>query len=120
PLKRRKEDDSVRPKMKNRKVQVDAANLIANKTTYTQTDELINYKPSLNTSTADKMDAAITTTLMSKSFDKRRNFILIERPVTSFVKEKYPLLFSNAETDELFPLERSMMHSINEKMTIYA
>ncbi|GBN44209.1 hypothetical protein AVEN_32713-1, partial [Araneus ventricosus] len=111
PLKRRKEDDSVRPEMKNRKVQVDAANLIATKTAYTQTDELIHYKPSLNTSIAandiitqskrlaseDKIDAAAANNLMSKSFDKRRNFILIERPFTSFVKEKYPLLFSNAE-----------------------
>ncbi|GBN00089.1 hypothetical protein AVEN_119591-1, partial [Araneus ventricosus] len=73
--------------------------------------ELIHYKPSLNTSIAandiitqskrlaseDKIDAAAANNLMSKSFDKRRNFILIERPFTSFVKEKYPLLFSNAE-----------------------
>ncbi|CAL1287851.1 unnamed protein product [Larinioides sclopetarius] len=110
PLKRRREDDSIRPVMKNRKVQVDAVNLIANKTSYTQTDSSLE-KPTLNTSiatndiivqskrlaTADKIDTAIANDLMAKSFDKRRNFILIERPMASFVKEKYPLLFSNAE-----------------------
>ncbi|CAL1287852.1 unnamed protein product [Larinioides sclopetarius] len=128
--------------MKNRKVQVDAVNLIANKTSYTQTDPVLRSeqiklittkiprataeslcniinslknssleKPTLNTSiatndiivqskrlaTADKIDTAIANDLMAKSFDKRRNFILIERPMASFVKEKYPLLFSNAE-----------------------
>ncbi|KAF8783096.1 uncharacterized protein LOC129963396 [Argiope bruennichi] len=110
-LKRKSVDDLVRPEMKNRKVQVDAANLIATRVTSTQTDELINYKPSLNSTitandiiiqskklaAADKIDAAIATDLMLKSFDERRNFILIKCPFAKFVKEKYPLLFSNAE-----------------------
>ncbi|GFU33703.1 DUF5641 domain-containing protein [Nephila pilipes] len=101
----------IRPEMKNRKVQVDAGNLISRRTTYTQTDELINYQPPLNNTTfsneiiaqskklaaSDKIDSAVATDLMAKSFDKRRNFILVERPVVSFVKEKYPLLFNCTE-----------------------
>ncbi|GFQ65837.1 DUF5641 domain-containing protein [Trichonephila clavata] len=115
PLKRKNDTVAVnqdaRPEMKNRKVQVDAANLIAHRATSTQTDELINYQPPLNNSTltndiiiqskklaaSEKVDSVKATDLMVKSFDKRRNFILIERPAVSFVKEKFPLLFSCTE-----------------------
>ncbi|GFY48017.1 DUF5641 domain-containing protein [Trichonephila inaurata madagascariensis] len=115
PLKRKNDAVAVNQdahrEMKNRKVQVSASNLIANRTTSTQTDELINYQPPLNNTTltndiivqskrlaaSEKVDLAKASDLMVKSFDKRRNFILIERPAVSFVKEKFPLLFSCTE-----------------------
>ncbi|GFU42001.1 DUF5641 domain-containing protein [Trichonephila clavipes] len=115
PLKRKNDtgalNQDARPEMKNRKVQVSASNLIANRATSTQTDELINYQPPLNNTTltndiitqskklaaSEKVDLAKATDLMVKSFDKRRNFILIEKPAVSFVKEKFPLLFSCTE-----------------------
>ncbi|GIY99032.1 DUF5641 domain-containing protein [Caerostris extrusa] len=113
-LKRKDNSGDVQPtapEMKNRRIQVTASNLIVYKTTQTQTDELINYQSSLDSSrtnndiivqskklaSAEKIDVAKATDLMAKSFDKRRNYIIVERPAVSLVKERYPLLFSYRE-----------------------
>ncbi|GFX62310.1 DUF5641 domain-containing protein [Trichonephila clavipes] len=98
-------------RMKNRKVKLCPQKLTSYRTTSTQTDELINYQLPLNKTTLtndiikqskqlaalEKVDSAKATDLMIQSFHKRRNFIFIENPAVSFVKERYPLLFSCTE-----------------------
>ncbi|GIY99033.1 uncharacterized protein CEXT_141541 [Caerostris extrusa] len=103
-LKRKDNSGDVQPtapEMKNRRIQVTASNLIVYKTTQTQTDssrtnnDIIVQSKKL--ASAEKIDVAKATDLMAKSFDKRRNYIIVERPAVSLVKERYPLLFSYRE-----------------------
>ncbi|GFY39448.1 DUF5641 domain-containing protein [Trichonephila inaurata madagascariensis] len=112
PLKRKNGTAAVNhdasPKRKNCKVQISPFELNYYETTSSQTDELKDYQPPLNNTSLtndvrqskkltdlEKVDLA--TDLMLKSFDKRRTFILLEKPLVSFVKEKFPLLFSCTE-----------------------
>ncbi|XP_021003125.2 uncharacterized protein [Parasteatoda tepidariorum] len=77
--------------------------------TYTQTDQgIFNNPPEPSTSKdliteskrlarSEKKDAVKVRSLMDKTFEERRHFILLKNPILHLVKEKYPLLFSTDE-----------------------
>lgn len=54
---------------------------------------------------------------MRQSFNERRNFIMIKKPMVQFVKEKYPLLFTFSEVRIylLFYLCYNRVRSKNKK-----